>query len=211
MYGYGGKLVIQSGGSLKSSTLMQTGQTTVYRTGDDADTKGEGRATDFFTLDQIPVHSNGSATANTTTARFTDELGGATYTNNWVIDWSTYDNVANTVLGIYRVENGVNINWNDSIDAALGTFGTFAGCRLPNCKEIMNFFYYEINPRMNYTPFSILTGFLFWTSTTNKNTTTAAYVCNNSTGNVASTAKTTVTNCRYLPVRTFTVTGTTLT
>jgi hypothetical protein len=183
--------------------LMPTGQTTVFRTGDDADNRTvNGRAVDFLTLDYTNPFGN--------TNRFTDELGGTTYANNWVIDWSTYNNVTGKVLGIYRVENGVNINWNDSIDAALGTFGTFSGCRLPNINEMSGFFDYESNPRMNYSPFSIGTGFLFWTSTTNKNTTTAAYICNNSTGNVLSTAKTTTTNCRYLPVRTFTVTGTTL-
>jgi hypothetical protein len=37
-----------------TATLMRTGQTTVYRTGDDADTSSEGRATDFFTLDAAP-------------------------------------------------------------------------------------------------------------------------------------------------------------
>ena len=42
-----------------------------------------GRATDFFTLATNNPFGN--------TNRFTDELGGSTYANNIVIDWSTYD------------------------------------------------------------------------------------------------------------------------
>jgi hypothetical protein len=74
------------------ATLMKTGQTTSYRTGDDGDLE-EGRATDFFTLATNNPFGN--------TNRFTDELGGSTYTNNIVIDWSTYDNIGGTVLGYY--------------------------------------------------------------------------------------------------------------
>jgi hypothetical protein len=85
--------VPSGGGAPVGATLMKTGQTTSYRTGDDADTSSEGRATDFFTL--------ASNNPFGTTARFTDELGGSTYTNNIVIDWSTYD--GSTVLGYYRI------------------------------------------------------------------------------------------------------------
>jgi hypothetical protein len=52
-----------------TATLMRTGQTTVYRTGDDADTSSEGRPTDFLTLDAAPLHNDGTATINTTTSQ----------------------------------------------------------------------------------------------------------------------------------------------
>jgi len=64
------------------ATLMKTGQTTSYRTGDDGDLEA-GRETNFTTLRR----RNPFANLN----RFTDELGGQTYTNNIVIDWSTYE------------------------------------------------------------------------------------------------------------------------
>ena len=47
------------------ATLMKTGQTTSYRTGDDGDLEA-GRATDFFTLASNNPFGN--------TNRFTDEL-----------------------------------------------------------------------------------------------------------------------------------------
>jgi hypothetical protein len=64
-----------------TATLMKTGQTTSYRTGDDGDLEA-GRDTDFFTLDAAPLHNDGSATLNTTTNRFTDTLGGSTYADD---------------------------------------------------------------------------------------------------------------------------------
>ena len=187
------------------ATLMQTGQTTIFRTGDDADRRAEGRAVDFFTLPSNNPFGN--------TNRFTDELGGQTYTNNWVIDWSTYN--GSTVLGYYRVQNGVNIAWNGSIDAAIGTFGTFSGCRLPNANELFNIINFGATSCLNYSPFN-LNGFSLWTSTTPLNSTGTAFVVLASSNNYFSVATKSVTtnaglNCRYIPVRTFTVTGTTLT
>ena len=72
------------------ATLMKTGQTTSYRTGDDGDIEA-GRATSFSVLSANNPFGN--------TNRFTDELGGTTYANNIVIDWSTYNGT--TVLGWY--------------------------------------------------------------------------------------------------------------
>jgi hypothetical protein len=200
---------IGSGGSTPTpapvgATLMKTGQTTSYRTGDDGDLE-VGRATSFTVLASNNPFGN--------TNRFTDELGGQTYTNNWVIDWSTYN--GSTVLGYYRVQNGVNIAWNASIDSAIGTFGTFSGCRLPNANELLNIINYGITSCLNYSPFN-LTGFSLWTSTTPLNSTGTAFVVLASQNVYFSVATKSVTtaaglNCRYIPCRTFTVTGTTLT
>jgi hypothetical protein len=185
------------------ATLMKTGQTTSYRTGDDGDLEA-GRATDFFTLASNNPFGN--------TNRFTDELGGATYTNNIVIDWSTYNGA--TVLGYRRTVNGVNITWADAIDGALAlSIGTFtSGWRLPNRNEFSNIWNGESTLGYNYAPFNLNTpGLECWTGNSLKAATTLAWYNNTTYGQEVYKAKTTATNSRYIPVRTFTVTGTTLT
>ena len=46
-------ITVPTGGSSVGATLMRTGLTTSYRTGDDSDTSSEGRATDVLTLDSV--------------------------------------------------------------------------------------------------------------------------------------------------------------
>jgi hypothetical protein len=187
--------------SRSTAKLMKTGQTTSYRTGDDGDLEA-GRNVDFTTL----AENNPFGNAN----RFTDELGGSTYTNNIVIDWSTYD--GSTVLGWRRTTNGVDITWNNAIDGALtvsiGTFTT--GWRLPNIYELFLLNIMDSLRGLNYPPFNNNTNEIFWSSTTSHPTTTQAYAINNATKISTGTAKTTASGQRYIPCRTFTVTGTTL-
>jgi hypothetical protein len=180
---------------------MKTGQTTSYRTGDDGDFEA-GRLTNFTTLAENNPFGN--------TNRFTDELGGQTYTNNIVIDWSTYD--GSTVLGWYRVSNGVDINWTNALDNALlvsiGSFTT--GWRLPNVQELFSLLNFSAaaNP-LNYSPINLGTvtnG--YWTGT---NFTTQGYrVFNAISQVVGNSLKSTTSGMRYIPCRVFTVTGTTL-
>jgi len=182
-----------------TATLMKTGQTTSYRTGDDGDLEA-GRATDFTTLDAAPLHTNGAATLNTTTARFTDTAGGSTYANDWVLDWSTWD--GSTILGYYRViQGGAAANWNTAIDNSLGTFGGYSGCRLPNVKEMYNIMDNGTNPSTNYTPFSHAST-AYWTSTTTANSTTSALRIGSTGATAQQTTKTTA-SYSYIPVRTF--------
>ena len=194
---------IVSAAASVGATLMKTGQTTSYRTGDDGDIEA-GRATSFTVLASNNPFGN--------TNRFTDELGGSTYTNNIVIDWSTYD--GSTVLGYRRTLNGTNLNWNDAIDGALSvSIGTFtSGWRLPNIYELKNIvrFGNVTTTILNYSPFNILDDRLWWCSTTNPITTAQAYTLATGNGVFNARAKTDAF-CRYIPVRTFTVTGTTLT
>jgi hypothetical protein len=186
-----------------TAKLMKTGQTTSYRTGDDGDLEA-GRNVDFTTLAENNPFGN--------TNRFTDELGGSTYTNNIVIDWSTYDGA--TVLGYKRTDNGVNITWNNAIDAALlvsiGTFTT--GWRLPNIGEIINICNYSLPSSrfLGYSPFIFAGAFTYWSSTTAATFTSGAFTFVNNTAVIAATSKTTSSAMRYFAVRTFTVTGTTL-
>jgi len=182
--------------------LMKTGQTTSYRTGDDGDLEA-GRATSFFVLASNNPFGN--------TNRFTDELGGQTYTNNIVIDWSTYD--GSTVLGYRRTQNGVDITWNNAIDGALATsIGTFtSGWRLPNRNEFSNLWNGESTLGYNYSPLNLNTpGLECWTGNSLTAATTLAWFNNTTYGQEGYKAKTTTTNSRYIPCRTFTVTGTTL-
>lgn len=186
------------------ATLMKTGQTTSYRTGDDGDLEA-GRSTNFTTLASNNPFGN--------TNRFTSELGTQTYTNNIVIDWSTYD--GSTVLGISRVAIATGQTWNNAIDNSLSySVGTFtSGWRLANIKEIFNLLNYnnDQNNLLNYSPLNLSsTGRLYWSSTTIVGATTAVYGLNN-VGMTAQYAKTSTTFMTYFPVRTFTVIGTTLT
>jgi hypothetical protein len=184
------------------ATLMKTGQTTSYRTGDDGDLE-EGRATDFFTLASNNPFGN--------TNRFTDELGGSTYTNNIVIDWSAYNGA--TVLGYRRTLNGTLSTWNSAIDnSQLVSIGTFtSGWRLPNIREIQNLQNWSLTQTYNYAPFNLVLTDALWSSTTPSVGGGAFAIC--ITSNYTSTIiqKVNSNNYQWLPVRTFTVTGTTLT
>jgi hypothetical protein len=190
------------GGAPVGATLMKTGQTTSYRTGDDGDFEA-GRAVDFFTLASNNPFGN--------TNRFTDELGGQTYTNDIVIDWSTFDGT--TVLGWRRTDNGVNITWNNAIDGALAvSIGSFTtGWRLPNWLELNSLGDHETTG-LRHGPFSGLSNNFFWSATTHTlQSVLNALTLRSNTLLPGSTSKTTSTGYRYIPCRTFTVTGTTLT
>jgi hypothetical protein len=186
------------------ATLMKTGQTTSYRTGDDGDFEA-GRATSFTVLASNNPFGN--------TNRFTDELGGQTYTKNIVIDWSTYN--GSNVLGYKRTLRTPGINWDNAIDESISlSFGGFTtGWRMANVKEIQNIYNYGVNytTPLNYSPFNLSTNtLLLWTSTTpNGQTTGAFYFTNN--GGMTFGVKTFATNITYISCRTFTVNGTTLT
>lgn len=187
------------------ATLVKTGQTTSYRTGDDGDLE-KGRAVDFSTLNVNNPFGN--------TNRFTDELGGQTYTNDIVIDWSTYDTVAGTVLGYYRVLSATQ-DWNNAVDNALLTsVGSYtSGWYLPNIYQLENIAQLtsSITRSTNYAPLNISYTGLLWSSTTKPNNTLNALVLYPLQFQTADTPKTTSSGRLYIPVRDFTVTGTTLT
>jgi hypothetical protein len=185
-----------------SAILMKTGQTTSYRTGDDGDIEA-GRAISFLVLASNNPFGN--------TNRFTDTLGGQTYANNIVIDWSTFN--GSTVLGWRRTKSTGYTDWNTAIDAALAlSIGGFAtGWRLPNRNELFSIINHGVPTSvLNYAPFSITVDTNLWTGTTSHIVTANAFMLG-STGNGGMSAinKGTVAG-EYIPVRTFTVTGTTL-
>ena len=181
------------------ATLMKTGQTVSYRTGDDGDLE-KGRATSFTVLASNNPFGN--------TNRFTDELGGSTYTKNIVIDWSTFD--GSTVLGYYRILMS-NAAWNNQIDNCLAlSIGAFInGWRLFNMNECMNICNWEptVSGRYNYAPFNISSAVYVQTSTSYQSTSLAMKILLGG-GQVLADGKINVQS--GMAVRTFTVTGTTL-
>ena len=192
------KIATGGGGGSVGAKLMKTGQTTSYRTGDDGDLQA-GRDVDFFTLNYTNPFGN--------TNRFTDDLGGSAYTNNIVIDWSTYDGAE--VLGYYRIKQGANV-WSDAVANALAlSISTFtSGWRLTNFKELLNL--YKIGNRaMNYSPINQGAGNTrYWTSTTLTGYVNQPYFGSNAwQGGAVSDVNT----YEWLGCRNFTVTGTTLT
>lgn len=182
--------------------LQKSGQTTSYRTGDDGDIEA-GRLASFNTLSANNPFSN--------TNRFTDELGGQTYTKNIVIDWSTYNGT--NVLGYYRITSVLDVTWNSAIDLALAfsVVGFNSGWRLPNKKELENIWNGSATYGYNYSPFNLGTSLALWTSTTLIASTGFAYQLQLANyGQMDYAQKTSSANMRYLSVRNFTVTGTTL-
>jgi hypothetical protein len=190
-----------SAAALSSAILMKTGQTTSYRTGDDGDLES-GRATSFSVLASNNPFGN--------TNRFTDELGGQTYTKNIVIDWSTYNGT--NVLGYKRTQTQINSGgWNNAIDTCLAiSIAPFTtGWRLANVNEWNNIMNKELSNVLAYAPMS---SFVFantaHTSNTYKPVPTVYSWGIASNGYITAKDKTEASSC--LACRTFTVTGTTL-
>jgi hypothetical protein len=195
-------LYIKAEASLIRSTakLMKTGQTVSYRTGDDGDLE-VGRNTSFTVLAENNPFGN--------TNRFTDELGTQTYTKNIVIDWSTYD--GSTVLG-WRRTAPENVVWTAAVDQALAiSIAPFtSGWRLPNINELYSVKQIKSTANvLNYAPFNLtpaLGG--LWSSTRNPSATTENLRLLGAGGTVDSQGV--ATSANFIPCRTFTVTGTTL-
>ena len=174
---------------IPSGQLNKTGQTTIYRSGDDGDTQ-RGKLIDFYTLSSNNPFGN--------TDRFTNILGGQTYANNIVVDWSTFN--GSFVLCYYRVL--YNDRWSACIDYcnALIVDG-FNGWSMPNRIELINIVNHSLNNVLNYSPFNIATN--LWTSTTLAASTANAYVLG-SNGASTTTAKTNAAT-RTIAVRNFTL------
>jgi hypothetical protein len=194
------------GGGSVGATLMKTGQTISYGTGDDGDIEA-GRATDFLTLASNNPFGN--------TNRFTDVLGTQVYSDKIFIDWSTYDGA--TVLG-YGDSPFFALIWDDCIDEALATsIGSFtSGWRLPNTNEAWNIINMSVvgNPAFSYFPFNqsvfLKNQYNFWTSTTTSYSSGHAYWLSSFRNRLISFDNKSNSK-NYFPVRDFTVTGTTLT
>ena len=144
-----------------TATLMKTGQTTSYITGDDGNLQA-GRATNFLTLDSAPLHNNGSATINTTTNRFTDILGGQTYSNGIMLDWSTWNG---STLNGYRKTISFDTYANVKAEYASLNISGYTGWRIPNIEELFSVAKKNGSAPFNYSPLSIAAGVTFFSST----------------------------------------------
>jgi hypothetical protein len=193
-------------GSSVGAKILKTGQTVSYTTGDDGDIEA-GRAVDFFTLATSNPFGN--------TNRFTALDGSQTYTNNIVIDWTTYD--GSTALGWRRTDNGVNIAWINAISGASATsIGSYtSGWRLPNINELLSLVRFGSGTTsfLDFAPFNLTARFI-WSSTTTPDDSLSTFRLDNLIGSniyIGRSVKTLSTSFRYIPCRNFTVTGTTLT
>jgi len=191
--------------SPKGAIPLQSGQTTSYATGDDGDLQ-RGRLVDYSTL----PYNNGFGNTN----RFTDELGGQTFTNNIIIDWSTWDggtDVLGYILSINSDSNNSTQTWATWISGQPYTTDSFSNWYVVNVSELNSLLNYEYTAALNGYPFNNSTGGdgLFWTSTTSPSNTANALYKNRNSYEVRQGAKTTAYNSMW--VRTFTWNGSSLT
>jgi len=179
---------------LNTSNPFKTGQTTSYVANDDGDLE-RGNGVDFLTLS----HNNYFGNTN----RFTDILGGQTYADNWIIDWSTYNQVTGAFLMWYRVYEAA-ATWTNAMAAQPYTRGAYADCYLPNEAELYNLLNRGVTPSTNYAPFNlnvVAANNGLWTSTTIPNNTVAAYFFAGTAANNTIGGSSKVANQRFILMR----------
>ena len=203
----GNKIVVDTSAGCVSRGLLplQSGQTTSYATGDDGDLQ-RGRLVDYTTL----PYNNGFGT----TDRFTDELGGQTFTNNIIIDWSTWDggtDVNGYILSINSDSNTGTNNWATWMSGQPYTTGGFGNWYVVNAAEINSLFNYELGASLNGYPFyQGATGSdRYYTSTTNRSNTSQAFYKDRYRENLDRVGKTASLSAMW--VRTFNWDGASLT
>jgi hypothetical protein len=189
--------------SAKGLLPLKTGQTTSYATNDDGDLE-RGRTIDFNTIPYNNPFGN--------TFRFTDELGGQTFTNNIVIDWSTWDggsSVNGYCFSGYSNETA-NQNWDDWMLNSPYTCSTFGDWYLVNFQEMSSLLNMNETYGMDGYPFNIpvSTQNRMLTSTTYSVNTTQALFKQHSFSYISPAPK--ISAYRAMLVRIFTISGTTL-
>ena len=199
--------VKSSGGvvSLKGAMPLKSGQTTSYATNDDVDLQW-GRLVDYSTL----PYNNGFGNTN----RFTDELGGQTFTNNIIIDWSTWDggtDVLGYILSINSDSNNSTQTWATWISGQPYTTDSFSNWYVVNVSELNSLLNYEYTAALNGYPFNNPTtgDGNFCTSTTSPNNSASVLYKNRNSYEVRQTSKGASFNTMW--VRTFTWNGSSLT
>jgi hypothetical protein len=199
----GNTITILDAVSAKGLLPLKTGQTTSYATNDDGDLQ-RGRLTDFNTIPYLNPYGG--------SFRFTDELGGQTFTNNIVIDWSTWDggsSVNGYCFNDYSNETGTQ-SWDDWMLNSPYTCSTFADWYLVNFQEMASLLNMNETYGMDGYPFNIAVGSQnrMYTSTTYSVNTNQVLVKQHNINYISNANKT--TSYRAMLVRTFTISGTTL-
>ena len=145
-------------GGAKGLRPLQTGATTSYATGDDGDLE-RGRLVNLLTL----PYNNGFGG----TQRFTDELGGQTFTKNIIIDWSTWDGGTDVLGYIFTFRstshNGTK-SWSDWMSGQPYTTDGFSNWNVVNTNEVLSLYDITTTNGLDYAPFSNTTSNSFWTS-----------------------------------------------
>jgi hypothetical protein len=138
--------------SLTTATLMKTGQTTSYNTGDDGDIEA-GREINFFTL------ANNNPFGNTN--RFTSKVGTQVYTDSVVIDWSTYN--GSTVLAYYHGDANTRPWATQCTQHLTSTFNGLTGWNLFNINQAVNImnFSFPNSYLYGYAPFNLTRRYMF--------------------------------------------------
>lgn len=158
----GNKIVVDTsaGCVAKGAIPLPTGANVSYATGDDGDLK-RGRLVDYNTL----LYNNGFGT----TDRFTDELGGQIYTNNIIIDWSTWDG-GTDVLGFIFTPRSDSHNtrksWSDWMSGQPFTTNGFGNWYVVNPNEVLHLYDITTANGLTNSPINIPTTStgIFWTS-----------------------------------------------
>jgi hypothetical protein len=203
----GNKIVVNtSAGCVTLGAMpLQSGQTTSYATNDDGDLQ-RGRLVDFNTL----PYNNGFGNTN----RFTDELGGQTFTNNIIIDWSTWDggtDVLGYILSINSDSNSGTTDWTTWISGQPYTTGGFGNWYVVNVAELNTLLNWSFNTGLDGYPFNNPTSGdgNFWTSTTWSSNTGHAFYKNRNSWEIRQITKGNTNNTMW--VRTFSWNGASLT
>lgn len=152
---------------LNTSNPFKTGQTTSYAANDDGDLE-RGNGVSFTALS----HNNYFGNTN----RFTDDLGGQTYTSGWVIDWATWNQITGSYIMWYKTAQ-TGATWANAMAGQPYNVGGFADCYLPNATEIGQLYNFELASALNYAPFNYTvagTASNLWTTTTVPSATTTA-------------------------------------
>jgi len=194
------------------ASLMKTGQTVSYRTGDDGDL-GRGRASDFFTLSSNNPFGNNKRFTGITGGY---QIGGVNYNkdggtttaalafpNDIVLNWSTFNGT--NVLGIRRTISYDTYLNTETAYASLN-IGGYTGWVIPNLNELLDFAF-KIGSSFNYNPLNVSTITTFYCSTLLS--ASAVHIISNVFFDVTSGLISVTRAC--FPLRVFTVTGTTLT
>ena len=200
----GDTITILDAVTLKGALPLQSGQTTSYAANDDGALR-RGRLTDFNTIPYLNPFGN--------YFRFTDELGGQTFTNNIIIDWSTWlggSSVIGYCHSIFSTTSGTQ-NWTNWMVNQPYTSATFTNWYVANFPEMSSLLNFEYNFGLDGYPFNIPNnvGYQAHSSTTNPSSTSQSLYKRHNTPFILSAAKT--SSIRAMLVRTFTITGTTLT
>jgi hypothetical protein len=199
----GNTITILDAVSAKGLLPIQTGQTTSYATNDDGDLQ-RGRLTDFNTIPYLNPYGDNF--------RFTDELGGQTFTNNIVIDWSTWDG-GSSVNGycFSGYSNEINTqSWGNWMLNSPYTCSTFADWYLVNFQEMSSLLNMDETYGINGYPFNIpyTSQNRMSTSTTHSANPNQALLKQYNENYISSASKTNA--YKAMLIRIFTISGTTL-